>query len=309
VASLETGEYRVVLEGGTRPRYSPTGHLVYARAGNILAVAFDLEELEVTGAPITVLEGVITVPNWANAAFDLSPDGSLLYAPGGPRERQRRIVWVDREGHSQPLIEATRPFQGVGRLSPDGAHLTVTISGANNRAWIYDLDRGTLTLLVTAFDVTSPIWTPDGAHVTFTSTRAGAGAVFWQVPDGSAPAEQLTGSEYWRSAYSWSPDGTVLSFREAHPETRSDIWLLNMDVERTAQPLVRTEAAERNAAFSPDGHWLAYQSDESGAPEIYVRAHRGPAQKQQVSTGGARGPCGTRAGRSSSIRTVTDSWP
>ena len=130
VLDLETGRHQILIEGGTNPRYSTTGHLVYARAGSLLAVAFDADSLEVQGVPVTVLEGVATSPNTGQAEFGLSRDGTLIYAPGDSWGDDHRVVWVDRDGDVEPLIETPRAFMTAG-LSPDGRMLALEIDGAS----------------------------------------------------------------------------------------------------------------------------------------------------------------------------------
>ena len=204
--SLETGEYTVILKGGSNARYSATGHLLYVRAGALLAVPFDLANLRTTGTPVSVLHGVASDPIFGSSEFGISRDGSLIYTPENSRRYERRVLWVDREGRSELLIEAPRPFDSP-RLSPNGRLLAVTIEGANNSLWVYDLERGTLTRLVSGFTNWIPVWTPDGLRVAFTSNREGTDNLFWQAVDGSDQPERLTESEYRQMPSSWSSDG------------------------------------------------------------------------------------------------------
>ena len=151
VLSLEAGEVRTLLEGGSGARYSSTGHLVYTRAGALFAVAFDASTLEVTGAPVRVLEGISTWPTMGPGEFGLSRDGSLFYVPGVPMGITHRVVWVDQAGTATPFLEGTRAYAQV-RLSPDGRTLALATNDANMSLWMYDLDRGTLSRLVSGFN-------------------------------------------------------------------------------------------------------------------------------------------------------------
>ena len=160
VLSLRTGERRVLFEGGTYARYVPSGHLVYARAGELLAVPFDLNRLEVTGPPVSVVEGVSTVVILGVAQFNFSRDGSFAYVPGGAKVGERTLLWVDRKGAPQPIPAPPRPYVSP-RLSPDGQRLAVGLQGGRG-TWLYDLARGTLTRL-TESPSNYPIWTPDGS--------------------------------------------------------------------------------------------------------------------------------------------------
>jgi len=295
VLSLETGERRVLVEGGTYARYVPSGHLVYARAGELLAVPFDLKRLEVTGPPVSILEGVSTSPTLGVAQSSFSGGGSFAYVPGGPNDGERTLLWVDRNGAARPLPAPPRPYLSP-RLSPDGQRLAVGIQGTPG-LWLYDLARGTLTRLTEFPFSPHPIWTPDGKYLTFASVVSGAINLYWTLADGSGTAERLTTSEDGQWPGSWSPDGQVLAFSEADPTTGYDIWVLGLQGDRKPRPFLQTPSNEYGPIFSPDGRWVAYVSDESGRQEIYVRPFPGPGGKMQISTDGGLEPVWARDGR------------
>src|SRR5262249_50246233 len=147
--SLETGERRVLIHGGTQPRYAPSGHLVYARAGTLMAIGFDLARLVVTGTPVPILEGVsYHRSQMADAMqFSLSDfSGSLLYLSSTQLSDVARLVWVDRTGNAQQLNAPLRPYQWP-RLSPDGLRIALTIQAATNDIWAYDVTQETLSRL------------------------------------------------------------------------------------------------------------------------------------------------------------------
>jgi serine/threonine-protein kinase len=296
VYSLETGERRVVVEGGTNARYVPTGHLVYVRSGVLMAAPFDLGRLEVTGAAVPVIEDVLQSSSSSLAQFSFSNGGWLVYLPGGVHLEERTLVWVDREGRAEPLPAPRRPYLSP-RLSRDGQRLAVSIEGPLWDAWSYEIGRDTLTRLTFEGDSIAFVWTPDGTRLSFSSTRAGPYNMFWMPADGSGPAERLHVSENEQFPTSWSPDGRLLAFVEVHPETGADIWILSMDGEQTPHPFLVTPFNEGNAEFSPDGGWLAYESDESGQPEVYLRPYPGPGGKRQVSSGGGSDPVWAPDGR------------
>jgi serine/threonine-protein kinase len=297
VLSLETGERRILAEGGTYARYVPTGHVVYARAGGLLAVPFDLRRLEVTGPPVSILDGVSMNPTFGAAEFSSSTDSSLAYVPGRSRVGERTLLWVDRKGAVQPLPAPPRGYLSP-RLSPDGQRLAVAIEGTNNLGlWLYDLARGTLTRLTASLPIPFPIWTPDGKHVTFMSALSGALNLYWMPADGSGGVERLTTSENAQWPGSWSPDGQVLAFSEADPTTGYGIQVLRLEGDRKPRPFLQTPSNEYGPMFSPDGRWLAYGSDESGRQEIYVRPFPGPGGKLQISTEGGVEPVWARNGR------------
>jgi len=288
VLSLATGDYRVVLEGGTNPHYSRTGHLVYGRRDELVAVPFDLESASVTGGSVTVLSGVTSVPIAGNVEFDLASDGTLVYAYG-ELSRSRRIVWIDRAGHKEAAIRDVDDFASLD-VSPDGRRLATFVGRANNNIWVYELERGTVMHRIELFDNHFPSFSPRGDRMAFSSNRSGVFALYWQAADGSAPAERLTTSVYNQDVSSWSPDEKWLAFQESRPDTGWDIWLLPLDEERVPRPFLQTEFDERWAQISPDGQFLAYQSNETGRDEIYVRSFPDPSRWLQVSTTGGTHP-------------------
>ena len=302
VQSLETGERRVLLEGVANVRYVPTGHLVYAQAGTLMAVAFHLEQLEVTGDPIPILEGVMqtqpvpqTVATGGIAHLTFSDTGILLYVPADTsRLEGSTLVWVDRQGAMEPLAAPPRAYGRSGvDLSPDGQRVAVAFEGDT---WVYDILHETLTRL-TFEGGTLPLWTPEGKRITFQSTRFGTRNLFWKAADGTGAAEPLLASDIPRTPHSWSPDGKLLAFTEVNPSTNVDIWMLPLEGERKPEVFLRTPFSETGAVFSPDGHWLAYRSNESGRQEIYVQPYPPTGGRWQISTEGGEEAVWASSGR------------
>ncbi len=268
--SLETGERKVVLENARQARYLSTGHLVYeqSRTGNLMAVPFDLAALEVTGDSVQVVQGVRQALN-THVDYTLSDEGTLVYVPEGGG--LRILVWVDREGREERLGAEPRGYFDP-RISPDGSRLAVTVSeSGGGDVWIYDLEREIPTRLT--FDPAQdhmPVWTPDGQRVVFDSTRDGAPHnLFWKAADGTGPVQRLTTSPNTQGARSFSPDGKSLVHRET--STSPNLHVLSMEGEFSSQPLLDNEFNENNAEISPSGRFIAYESNESGQNEIYVR--------------------------------------
>jgi serine/threonine-protein kinase len=294
VASLETGKHRVLIESGTRPLYAASGHIVFGRAGSLWAVPFDVARLEVTGEPVSVLEGV-----YRERALTLSNEGTLVYIRGGASAIPSTLLWVDRQGAPQPLTEEKHDFLQP-RLSPDERHIAFasTTSGQWD-IWIYDLTRQTFTRLTLDMALDGrPIWTPDGERVTFASGREGSYENFyWKLADGSGPAERLTTSETGYPPTSWSPDGKVLAFTKIDPATGIDLWMLPMEGDREPHPFLQEQFDQRHPMFSPDGRSVAYTSNESGRDEIYVRPYPGPGGMLQISNQGGAQPVWARDGR------------
>jgi serine/threonine-protein kinase len=299
VHSFRTGERRELVQGADA-RYVSTGHLVYIHAGNLLAVPFDLRRLEVTGGPVNVIPLVMQAaynPNVDNDSgagqFDVSASGTLAYVPGGMSpDLERSLVWVDRSGMAQPLAAPTRAYYAP-RLSPDGQRVLVWTSGRDRNVWIYDIRRGTLMPVTTEGRNSYSQWTPDGQRVTFDSdaTTDHPHGIYWKSADGTGPAERLTASG---TPGSWSPDGQTLAFSDD-----DGIWTITLSGDRRPHPFLTVPARfdAWRPAFSPDGRFLAYQSDESGRREVYVQPYPGPGMRQQVSIEGGEAPAWSRDGR------------
>jgi serine/threonine protein kinase/Tol biopolymer transport system component len=289
-----SGERRLLVQGGSSGYYVPTGHLVYSRQGTLMAVPFDLARLEVAeSAPIDVTEGVLDTEE--GTQYAVSSNGPLAYVPGSPQQYESTLVWVDRNGKSEPLSAPPR-FYFAPRLSPDGQEVALWTFGATADVWIYDLVRGTVTRLISQGSSQFPIWTPDGKRLTYRGTRGGSRNLFWKMADGSGAEERLTTGEGTQTVGSWSPDGQVLAFTAGGSTTGSDIWILRLS-DRKTQPFLQTPSNESAPRFSPDGRWLAYISDESGRVEVYVQPYPGPGGKWQISTEGGTGPVWNRNGR------------
>ena len=304
VQSVGTGERRNLVQGGMNPHYAPSGHLVYAQGGKLLAVPFDPRRLTVTGTAVPVVEGVLQSPISGAAQYSFSATGSLVYLSGGVQSVQSRLVWVSRNGAEQPVAAPVHAYQ-IPRLSPDGRRVAVTITEQESHVWLYDLTRETLTRLTFEGNYNlSPVWTPDGKRIAFSSNKEGATNIFWQLADGSGGPERLTTSEYIHAPMSWSSDGQLLAFFELNPTTQRDIWVLRMSDPsagsgqvRKAQPFLRTQFDEAVPRFSADGHWLAYISNETGRYEVYVQLYPGPGGKWQISTEGGTEPAWNPNGR------------
>jgi serine/threonine-protein kinase len=290
---METGVSRVLLEGNTyicQAQILPTGHLVYAQSGGLWAAPFDLSHLELTGSPLSVLDGVHEVTRAVTgptAYYAVADEGSLVYVPG-QAVGGTTLAWVDREGRETAWTE--EEILQNPRLSPDGTRLAVTVASREGRdIWVYEVDRGTRTRLTFGGGVnTEPIWSPDGTRIAFASGTDLD--LKWVPADGSGSAQLLLQKEENQLPSSWSPDGRTLAFYEINPDTARDIWTITLDGQGAPRPILVTEFNEHSPTFSPDGRWLAYVSDESGREEIYLRPFPGPGAKYPVSRTGGREP-------------------
>jgi Tol biopolymer transport system component len=208
-------------------------------------------------------------------------------------------MWVDRQGAIEPLPVPPQAYM-YPRISPDGRKVVVMVARLNCDAMVLDIGRDTLDRLTFVGDNHAPTWTPDGKRIAFESRRKDGFTLFWKPADASGPDEQLAGSEHQTdgiSSLSWAPNGKVLAYEEFHTDTGRDIWLLSLDGDHKARPFLQSAFNEHSPAFSPDGRWLAYVSDESGRFEIYVQPFPGPGGKWLISTGGGTEPVWNRNGR------------
>ena len=300
IQSLETGQRRPVLKGSS-VRYLPTGHLVYVRAGTLMAVPFDPVRLEVTGPSVAVLSGVMEMTRLRNSTVanlipqvSFSTAGTMAYVPAD-KPRQTTLTWVDRTGLEMP----TRASGGTyfqPRVSPDGRRVAVTVRGVDyDDVWLYDLTRETWSRFTSQGNSAFPLWTPDGLKLTYVSDKAGLDSMYWKPLDGGGPEERLLVSDRPNYPFSWR-DGALV-FVSPALRSAQDIWVLRTGQEVKATPFLETVFAEGAPAFSPDGRWLAYVSNESGRNEIHVRPFPGPGEKVTISAEGGNEPVWSRNGR------------
>jgi Tol biopolymer transport system component len=313
VYSMASGQRKTVQRGGFYARYVPSGHVVYMHEGTLFAVPFDLKRLEATGQPAPILEGVVATPAFGAAQFSLSETGNLVYVAGRGGGQNVSIYWMDREGKFTPLRETPGGYLNPA-FSPDGKRLALDIfDGKRRDIWVYEWERDTLTRLTFGGEGNAyPAWTPDGQRIVYSSQeKGGAPNLWWARANGAADAQRLTQSKNLAQfSESWSLDGKVLAFRQENPGTGSDIFTITIEGDEKSgwkagepKPFVNSPFYEGEPAFSPDGRWLAYVSNESGNFEVYVRPFPGPGGKWQVSTGGGVLPRWPRNGKELFYRT------
>jgi serine/threonine-protein kinase len=299
VTSLADHRTRTLVRGGTFGRYLPSGHLVYVNRGTLFAVPFDLDRLEVRGTPAPVLDQVGYNAGVGSAQLDFSQTGTLIYRSGGAGGALLTVTWLDGGGKAQPLLAKPGAY-GRPSLSPDEQQLAVDVTEESGTdIWLYDLKRDTMTRLTFTGNNQFPVWSPDGRYIVFRAVGAGA---YVTRSDGAGKTQPLIQSKNLQGSWSFTPDGKRLAFHEQDLKTSYDLWTVPIVSDgaglRAGKPEVflQTPADERAPAFSSDGRWLAYMSDESGTYQICVRAFPDKGGKWQISNSGGAYPMWSRNG-------------
>ncbi len=294
----ETGETFPLIERGVAPHYVPSGHIVYSAASGVMAVPFDLATNSVTGPAVPILDDVRREQSWLpQLAF--SADGWLAYIPGTDMGISTP-VWLDRNGVEEPIPLPPQRY-GTFRLSPDGSQVALLIIGATTDVWLFDFERATPARRLTVDGYkTSPVWSADGQRVAFgilnASNQATKSGIFQQVVDGGQLLPMVPDFALWIGPNSWTPND-LLAFEAFHDlDTHTDIWVARLGEAEAPEPFVRTSATEWGAAFSPDGRFIAYTSDESGQFQVYVKPYPATEARWTISAGYGEEPIWSAAG-------------
>ena len=292
VHSIKSGTSKTVFEGGSDARYLPTGHIVYAVGGTLFAMPFDASRQQVTGESIPVLEGVRRASTSVSGAvsFAVAANGTLVYIPGPSARASGRfdLMLFDRKGDGEPLKMPSGAY-GYPRISPDGKRLAfATNEGKETIIWVYDLS-GTASARRITFGGSNrfPIWSADSRRVIFQSDRDGDGGLYWQPADGGA-IERLTKSEpgVTHIAETASPDGDTI-LMDVAKNSGHELWALSVR-DRKAAPVAGVQGPiPSDAVFSPDGHWIAYQTVIGSDGEYtFVQPFPPTGTKHQIAKGG-----------------------
>jgi Tol biopolymer transport system component/predicted Ser/Thr protein kinase len=293
VVSLADRSRKTIVRGGTAARYLPSGHLVYTNRSTMFAVPFDLDARETRGTAVPVLNEVAYDPAAGMPQFAISRDGTLVYrrhtASGSGAGS---LAWVGATGNPRALQPKPAQYAGTARLSPDGKKVSVVIrDGASQDLWVYDIERDAMTRLTYGTEAfASAVWSRDGRYIVFGSIGNG---LFWVRADGGGQPQQFVASKSIAFPFSFSPDGTRLAYYEVMGT--SQIWTVPIeqgDGLKAGKPerYLTSQFADSVPMFSPDGRWLAYESNESGRPEVYVRAFPARSGKWQISNSGGTWP-------------------
>ncbi len=292
---LEGGERKVLIKGGTFPRYLPTGHLVYARAGALYAVSFDARSLKIEGSPVEVARKVLLNPS-GYADMDLSRDGILVTASSDTAADDLMLSWVDREGRSEPLKVERQPFLSVG-LSPDNSRVVVSIG---NGLSILDLARLSMTKLTLPARAQYPVWSRDGRRIYFGFEKEKFYQTFSKSADDSGATQIAFPSQSEEDPFGFSADGSQVLTLKNTADGQYELRVRSMrNGSPQGEPRILVKSlflADSTAGFSPDGRRVVYESLESGRREIYVRPASGEDRKWQISTEGGTAAAWSPAG-------------
>jgi Tol biopolymer transport system component len=292
VGSLDSIETTRLVDADTRAVFVPPEWVMFARQETLYAQRVDLDTLMPVGEPLLVADRVARNPG-AFASAALSASASGLFAYRTPAENARELTWADREGQQTGSLGTVSGFEGLPKLSPDGRTVAVerTVDG-NTDIWLIETARGVLRRFTfdPAIDA-NPTWSPDGSRIGFESGRRVGGLrdLFLKAL-GAGTEEALLESSETKNMLNWSPDGRFILYAINSPKTARDIWALPLDGDRKPFVVVQSNFVETNARFSPDGRWIAFESNETGREEVFVQPFPGPGRNWQISTNGGIAP-------------------
>ena len=272
------------------------GYLIFGREGTLMAQGFDLDKFQLNGEAFVLAPqvganaGSIVASRRRN--FSASEKGVLVYDPL-PNRLRNELIWLDRSGQKIKTLD-TLSNVAEPALSPDGKQFVVPRGDGqtgNNDLWLSDADgKNPTRLTFNASNDDFPVWSPDGSRIVWSSNQEGNYDLFQKAASGAGQESVLLRSDYYKFTTDWSPDGRYIIYREMHPDTKFDLWVLPLAPGAKPFPFLQTEANEYAGVVSPDGKWLAYASDESGRFEVYVQSFPGGGGKRQISTSGGLSP-------------------
>ena len=282
--NLSDGKRKVIARGGRYPRYLPSGHLVYFNKSTLFAIPFDPDKLETSGNAVPILDDLKVNQTTLTPAVSFSRSGTMVYRKGGAGAAPGETVqWIDAMGNRSPLM-AKAGVYFTPRISPDAKRMVLAVEeGGGADVWVYDTQRDAMTKLTFGGGTNpSPIWTPDGRFIIFLKLGSG---IFWTPANGSGQPQLLIEGKGVLVPSSMSPDGKRLAFFELG---KADGWIYTAEVTEQdgglkggkPERFFESKSADATPEFSPDGRWIAYQTNESGRNEVVVRAFPAPASGQ-----------------------------
>jgi len=294
IGALDSKEHSRIMSAGAAPIYVDPGYLLFARGERLVAQRFNRSSLRPVGEVVPLGEASLLSSFDGAPLLSASANGVLAHVATSTPDTE--LVWLDRTGRPSGAVSLPPGTYTNPCLSPDGRWAAVMkpSSPTSSDLWLIDLQRAVATRLTFEGLVASgpgtgsvAVWSPDGSRVAFMSNRSGLYDVYQVLASGAGRPEPLVQSNVvFKTPVAWSPDGRYLVFAQNDEATGWDLWLLPLEGDRKPVPYLRTPFNEITAAISPDGRWLAYDSDETGAPEVYVQSFPEPGEKHRVSTGG-----------------------
>jgi serine/threonine protein kinase len=305
VGSLDSKEFHRICVADGPAVFVPPNHILLVRERVLYAQRFDPAKMEIAGEPFPVTSGLSA--GWSSfMRVGASNTGLIVYRLDETARRQ--VTWLDRSGRPAGTVGEPMADAALADLSPNARTLAITVrrgEGGAADVMLMDMSRGTLTRSIS--DGGYAVWSPDGTRIAFETGRVGLLDLYWKTVGSSGPDEAMFASKEAKNLTDWSPDGKYVLFSSQSPTTARDVWALPVDgADRKPFPVAQTAAEETNGKFSPDGKWVAYESDETGHFEIFVRPFPGPGAAVRVSTGGGRGAFWRQDGKELFYRTTED---
>jgi Tol biopolymer transport system component len=294
MGSLDGKPPTFLVNARSKPLYA-AGHLLFVRQKTLMAQPFDAASGKLSGEPFPVVENVQEDSGFFTAVFSVSQNGTLAYQETGATVDQYQMTWYDRGGKKLESV-GKQGEVWAPRLSHDGRRVAYSI-GDPGDIWLEDFSRRLSTRLTfNPADDSIVVWSPDDTRIYFMSQRSAGGDIYQKPASGTGADELILSSSVQKNPTSVSPDGRTLLFQAVNPKTKTDLELLSL-ADRKVTPFLETEFDETHGAFSPDGHWIAYASNESGRYEVYVQPFPGPGGKWQISNTGGTAPVWRRDGK------------
>jgi len=302
VRTVDKSDAIPIFKTTSKVVYAPPGYLLFIRDDTLVAQPFDASSMKTTGEPFPIGEG-LGIDNVGGASFSLSENGVLAFRAG--EKRGQRMLWIDRAGKASPALDELKEYANTG-ISLDGKRVAFDVSegGGKGDLWVRDLARGVTSRFT--FDKErefAPTWSPDGRRIVYSRDNKSAWDLYTKDAAGTGEPELLIESAENKFVTDWTRDGKYVIFASVGKDTNWDIYALPMTGERKPIPLVKTRFAEHGGVVSPDGHYLAYRSNESGQNEVYVQEFPEAKSKFQVSTNGGVDPFWKGDGREIYYRT------
>lgn len=299
VGSLNSKDTKQLMSSIVSVVYAPPGFLLFLRNETLLAQPFDVNDLKLTGEQVPIADQVAYNPGLGRGAFSVSDNGILVFRAGGGYIDQP--LWFDRTGKQIGSVGEPGMYFNLGLSPVDQRQVAVDRTDpqtGTNDIWLFDLSRNGVSARFTTDPGgdSTPLWSPDGNSIVFASNREGGSNLYRKSASGGGNEELLFKSAEEKFPDDWSSDGQFIVYESFNPNTKWDLWVLRVN-EKTSSPLLQLNFNERQAQFSPDGKYIAYVSDKSGAPAVYVQTFPSSGSEWRISAGGGAQPKWRRDGR------------